>query len=161
MEVEFSLFETSILTNGVASTCAELDIPIVAYSPLGRGVLTGQVTRSEDIAQSSYLRLMDRFQGENLEHNLRLIHELNKLSSEFHPYTMGNIALSWLRAQSGKDGLPVILPICGSSKEANVRANAVHVELKDDDIARIDKVLRENEIVGDRAYAAHRKYLEG
>ncbi|KAL2786098.1 NADP-dependent oxidoreductase domain-containing protein [Aspergillus keveii] len=158
VEVEFSLFETGILQNGVASVCAELDIPIVAYSPLGRGVLTGEVLNAGDLPLDSVLRRMDRFQGDNLEQNFRLIQELHRLSLEFKPYTMPNIALSWLRAQSQRKGLPQILPIAGTSKKANVRANALHVELSKDDIVRIDRLLQENKVVGPRSYAGQHSF---
>lgn len=105
---------------------------------------------------------MDRFQGDNLEANLRLVQELHRLSLDFKPYTLPNIALSWLRKQSQrKEKLPAILPIAGSSKEEKVRANARHIDLSEDDLVRIDRILEENKIVGPRSYAAQRKYIEG
>jgi pyridoxine 4-dehydrogenase len=162
VEVELSLFESGILTNGVASTCAELGIPVIAYSPLGRGILTGDILKASDLPSDSVLRRMDRFQGSNLEENLHLIQELHRLSLEFKPYTLPNIALSWLRSQSQrKKGLPAILPIAGSSKQENVRANSCHVDLSEDDLVHIDRILEENRIVGPRSYAAQRKYIEG
>jgi pyridoxine 4-dehydrogenase len=162
VEVEFSLFETGILTNGVASTCAELQIPIIAYSPLGRGILTGDILKASDLPSNSVLRRMDRFQGDNLEANLRFVQELHRLSLDFKPYTLPNIALSWLREQSQRrEGLPAILPIAGSSKEEKVRANALHIDLSEDDLVCIDRILEENKIVGPRSYAAQRKYIEG
>ena len=159
VEVEFSLFEPSILTNSVASTCADLKIPVVAYSPLGRGLLTGNITSAADVPAP--LRRLDKYSGENLSHNLRLVAALRDLSAKHHPYTMAQFALSWLRQISSKNGLPVIIPICGSSKEENVRANAVHVELTEKDLQGIDTVLKENKTAGERAYPEQRKYLEG
>lgn len=161
VEVEFSLFETSILHNGVAKICAELDIPVVAYSPLGSGVLTGQMASSSDIPATSPLRRLHRFQGENIEVNFRLVQELRDLATEYERYTMANIALSWVRSQSQRDGLPVIVPISGSSKEKNVRENAVQMALTPDDLGRIETILQENKIVGDRGYPGMSKYLEG
>ena len=159
VEVEFSLFEPSILANSVASTCADLKIPIVAYSPLGRGLLTGNITTAADVPAP--LRRLDKYSGENLEHNLRLVAALRDLSAKHHPYTMSQFALSWLRQLSSRNGLPVIIPICGSSREENVRSNAKHIELTEEDLESIETVLKENKTAGERAYPEQRKYLEG
>ena len=78
VEVEFSLFETRILSNGVADTCAKLNIPIIAYSPLGRGLLTGKITSAADLPADSPLRRLDKYKGENLDHNLRLVKALKR-----------------------------------------------------------------------------------
>ena len=161
VEVEFSLFETSILHNGVASTCAELGIPVIAYSPLGCGILTGQMARASDLPANSPLRRLYRFQGENLEHNFRLVQEFRAFSNEHPPYTMANIAMSWVRSQSQRDGLPIIIPIGGSSKEKNVRENAIQLPLTESDLGRMDKILQQNEVMGDRGYPGNAKYLEG
>ena len=155
------MFETSILRNSVAATCASLNIPLIAYSPLGRGILTGKITAPSDIPANSPLRRNDKYKGENLDQNLRLIHVLQKLSMDYQPHTMAQLALSWIRQHSGRDGLPVIIPISGSTKEENVRANAVAVELTEADLKKIDTILEENKVVGDRAYAEQRRYLEG
>jgi pyridoxine 4-dehydrogenase len=155
------MFETSILRNSVAATCASLSIPLIAYSPLGRGVLTGKITAPSDIPANSPLRRIVKYQGENLDQNLRLIHALQKLSVDYQPHTLAQLALSWIRQHSGRDGLPVIIPISGSSKEENVRANAITVELTVANLQKIDTILEENKIVGDRAYADQRRYLEG
>lgn len=161
VEVEFSLFETNILANGVANTCAKLNIPIIAYSPLGRGLLTGKIASSADLPANSPLRRLDKYQGENLDHNLRLVKALQELSEKHKGYPMPAFALSWIRQLTGRDSLGVFVPICGSSREENVRANAQNVELTDDDFKSIQKVLEENKTVGERAYPEQRKYLEG
>lgn len=159
VEVEFSLFETEILKNGVAQTCAELKIPVVAYSPLGRGLLTGNITNSSDLPAT--MHRLDRLQGENLEQNFRLVTALKKLSEERQGYPMSTFALSWIRQLSGRDGWGVFLPICGSSKAENVRKNAQNIELTDEDLERINYVLDEYKIVGARGYGEQRKYLSG
>ncbi|MCJ1306299.1 Pyridoxine 4-dehydrogenase [Hypocenomyce scalaris] len=161
VEVEFSLFETSILKNGVASTCAKFNIPVVAYSPLGRGLLTGKITKAADLPANSPLRRLDKYQGENLDHNLRLVKALQELSEKHRDYFMPAFALSWIRQLSGRDGLGAFIPICGSSRAENVRTNAQNVHLTDEDFKSIQKVLDENETVGERAYPGQRKYLEG
>lgn len=159
VEVEFSLFETSILTNGVASTCAKLKIPVVAYSPLGRGLLTGKISSAADLPAS--LKRLDKLQGENFEHNLKLVKALQEVSETHKGQPLSVLALSWIRQLSGRDGFGVFIPICGSSKAENVRSNSMNVELTEEDFSRIRKILEENRVVGERAYAEQRKYLEG
>ena len=157
--MEFSLFETVILENGVASTCAELGIPIVAYSPLGRGFLTGNIQTADDVPER--LRKLDKCQGENLEHNLGLVRAVKSLAEEHPGYAMATFALSWIRQLSGKNGLPIMIPISGSSKAENVRNNAKSVVLSEKDFAKIQHALRENGTKGARGYGIQMKYLEG
>ena len=155
------MFETRILTNSVASTCARHEIPIVAYSPLGRGILTGGVLHPDDIPANSPLKRLDKYHGDSLEQNLKLTHALQKFSQEYIPHTMAQLALSWIRHLSSKKGLPVIVPISGSSREENVRANSIDVDLMDADMEKIDRMLREAQTVGDRGYEGQKKYLDG
>ena len=159
VEIELSLFESGILTNGVASTCAELGIPIVAYSPLGRGTLTGKIATAADLP-AGQLRL-DRFQGENLEHNLQFIKHLQELSKQHGDQPMSVFALSWIRQLSRRDGWGDFIPICGSTKPENVRANSENVVLTDEDFGKIAKVLQGNTVKGSRSYPGQQKYLEG
>lgn len=96
-----------------------------------------------------------------MEQNLRLVKALQALSQEHKSGSMSTFALSWIRQLSGRDGWGVFIPICGSSKQENVRANAQNIALTDNDFDRISRVLEENQIVGERSYAEQRKYLEG
>ena len=161
VESELSLFETSILRNGVAATCASLQIPIVAYSPLGKGLLTGNILAAEDIPAASNLRRLDKLSGDNLETNLKLVRALHELSENYAPATLSQLAISWIRQLSSSHGNPVLIPIAGSSRAENVLANAVHVELTNEDLQRIDSVLKENEVAGQRSYGEQMKYMEG
>jgi pyridoxine 4-dehydrogenase len=161
VEVELSMFETRVLTNGVATACAELNIPLIPYSPLGRGILTGKWTAMGDIPKDSPLNRLDKYQGDNLAQNLKLVHELQSLSRKYAPHTMAQLAMSWLRQLSAADGMPVMIPIAGSSKAENVRSNGVHVNLKQEDMAAIKKILEANQTIGDRAYTGQKQYLEG
>lgn len=149
VEVEFSLWETTILENGVAQTCAELDIPIIAYSPLGRGFLTGQIRKLEDIPEGDLRRHFPRFQPENFERNLKLVHELETLA-ERKGCKPGQIGLAWVRAQGRKPGMPLIIPIPGASMAERVKENLVEVDLSENDLKEIDGLLASVEIVGDR-----------
>jgi pyridoxine 4-dehydrogenase len=74
---------------------------------------------------------------------------------------MSVFAVSWIRQLSGRDGKGLFIPICGSSKADNVRANSRVVELTDEDFKNIQNILTENKVKGERAYPEQRKYLEG
>ncbi|KAJ5212508.1 uncharacterized protein N7498_004154 [Penicillium cinerascens] len=136
VEVEMSLWSTDILENDIAKTCAELNIPVVAYSPLGRGVLTGAVTSLADIPEGDMRRHMSRFQEENLQHNLKLINE---------------IALAWIRSLSGKPGMPTIIPIPGGTTVDKVVQNMSGVQvLSDEELAEVDAILKQHTVAGPR-----------
>ncbi|KAJ3055176.1 Pyridoxine 4-dehydrogenase [Rhizophlyctis rosea] len=149
VEVEFSLFSTEILTNGVASTCAELGIPIVAYSPVGRGFLTGQIKTLSDIPEGDMRRNFERFYPENFDKNIQLVHEIEEVARR-KGVTPAQLALSWVRYQSGRDGMPVIVPIPGTTKKERVEENAKEVELSKEDMKEIDGLLKSFTVVGGR-----------
>lgn len=157
VEVELSLWATDILHNGVASTCAELGIPIVAYSPLMRGALTDQIKTLDDIPEGDFRRSLPKFQPDVIAANRKLTDEIDKLASR-KDCTKPQIALAWCRALSGRPGMPTIIPIPGATTEARVLENGKEVELTEQDMKEIDEILKENEIVGDR-YGVHGKAL--
>ncbi|KAH8165930.1 hypothetical protein CIB48_g2334 [Xylaria polymorpha] len=140
-EVELSLFATDVLHNGVAAACAQYGIPLVAYSPVGRGFLTGQIKTHEDIPENSYLRHLPRFQpGGNFENNIKLVHEVEHLAKQ-KGCTPAQLAISWVRALNGRPGMPTIIPIPGATTAKRVKENAKVVELTDEDMVAIDKIL--------------------
>lgn len=145
----------------MAETCAELKILIVAYSPLGKGLLTGSILAPKDIPETSMLRRLDKLSDAHLETNLQLIRELQRLSADDRQVTLPQLAISWIRQLSGKNGLPAMIPIAGSSQACNVRDNAFHVDLSERDLSRINRILEENKIVGQRSYGDQIKYIEG
>jgi len=159
VEVEFSLWSLDILKNGVAAACAEHQIPIVAYSPLGRGFLTGDITKPEDIPEGDNRRLMPRFQKENFSNNMVLVEDIKKIAKE-KSCTPAQLAISWLIQQSTGVGTTVI-PIPGATKEGRVLENANLVTLSDKDLAEIDEILKGFEPVGTRYPAAMMWSLEG
>ena len=157
VEVEFSLWSTEILTNGVAQACADLDIPIIAYSPLGRGFLTGQIKKPEDIPEGDMRRHLERFFPENFDTNLKLVTELEKIAAK-KGCKPGQVGLSWVKAQSGRAGMPTVIPIPGATTEERIRENMVDVDLSEGDLREIDELLKSVTIVGDR-YNNHMKAL--
>ncbi|KAK5806268.1 hypothetical protein VI817_000526 [Penicillium citrinum] len=150
VEVEMSLWSTDILENGIAQTCAELNIPVIAYSPLGRGVMTGAVTSLADIPEGDIRRHMSRFQEENFQQNLKLINEVKSLA-ERKGVAPSQIALGWIRSLSNKPDMPTIIPIPGGTTVDKVVQNMVGVKLlSDEELAEIDTLLKEHTVAGPR-----------
>lgn len=149
VEVELSLWCTDILENGIAATCAELDIPVVAYSPLGRGFLTGEIKKIEDLPEDDMRRRFPRFQPENFGKNVEMVTELEKLAKK-KGYTPAQLALAWVKQLSGKKGMPVIIPIPGATTEKRVIENMKDVELNVDDLSEINEILKKSPVIGDR-----------
>jgi aryl-alcohol dehydrogenase-like predicted oxidoreductase len=145
LQTEYSLWSRDP-EDEILSTCRELGVGFVAYSPLGRGFLTGQFKRFEDLAQDDYRRHAPRFQGENFQRNLDLVRRIEQIAAERRA-TAAQLALAWVLAQ-GKD----IAPIPGTKRrkylEENVGALAIH--LTPDDLRRIDEVAPRDVAAGGR-----------
>lgn len=150
VEVEMSLWSTDILENDIAKTCAELNIPVIAYSPLGRGVLTGALNSLSDLPEGDIRRHMSRFQEENFQHNLKLIKEVQSLASR-KGVAPAQIALAWVRSMSGKPGMPTIIPIPGGTTVDKLVQNMGGVQvLSDEELAEVDALLKEHTVAGPR-----------
>ncbi len=159
VEVEFSLWSTEILTNGVLDVCKELNIPIVAYSPLGRGFLTGQIQKLSDIPEGDFRRHFDRFQPENFDKNLELVAEIKKLAKSKN-ISAAQLALAWVLYQGKKLGVSII-PIPGATTSERVEENtkSVNVSFTDDDGENIDKILSSFSVSGGRYNEAQEAFL--
>lgn len=153
VEVEFSLWCTEILENGVAEACAELDIPIIAYSPLGKGFLTGQIRSINDIPEDSFLRSFPRFQPDVFDENIKLLNEVEKLASK-KGCSPAQIAIGWVLAQNGKDGMPQFLPIPGATTAERISENMKPAQLTSEDLAIIDDIIKSMPVIGTR-YPEH------
>jgi len=149
VEVELSLWEDCVLSNGVAEICAKLCIPLIAYSPLGRGFLTGQITKPDDIPKEDWRHQYPRFFPENFSRNLELVDELNRIASAKGCST-AQLALAWVKQLERLDGMPNIIPIPGATSEAKVLENMAVVELTSEDLSDIDIVLASFEVSGHR-----------
>ncbi len=145
LQTEFSLWSRDP-EDEILPTVRELGVGFVAYSPLGRGFLTGQIRSIDDLDADDYRRTSPRFQGENFAKNLRLVDEINAFAAE-KGCTPSQLALAWVLAQ-GED----IVPIPGTKRrkylDENVRA--LQVKLTAADLARIDRVLPSGAAAGDR-----------
>ena len=135
LQTEYSLWSRDP-EDGVLAACRELGVGFVAYSPLGRGFLTGQIKRFEDLDPDDYRRYSPRFQGENLERNLGLVRHIDHLAKA-KGCSPAQLALAWVLAQ-GSD----IVPIPGTKRRAYLEENlgALRVQLSASDLARIDEV---------------------
>jgi pyridoxine 4-dehydrogenase len=147
VEVEFSLFTTDIQTNGVAETCAELGIPIVAYSPLGRGYLAGQIKSFDDVTE--FQKWGPRFHEENFHKNLEPVETIKKVA-EKKGCTLAQLAIAWVRAHSGTKGHPIIIPLPGATTVSRVQENMKDVQLTTEDLKEIDGILATMPVQGPR-----------
>jgi aryl-alcohol dehydrogenase-like predicted oxidoreductase len=138
LQTEYSLW-TRDPEPEILPTCRELGIGFVPYSPLGRGFLSGRFTDPDELDEGDFRRNNPRFQGENLEANLRLAAKVREIAEE-KGITPSQLALSWVLAQ-GDD----IVPIPGTKRRKYLEENAAaaDVELTDEDLARIDEELPE------------------
>ena len=146
LQTEYSLWTRDPEDNGVLATCRELGIGFVAYSPLGRGFLTGQFRTFDDLAPDDYRRNSPRFQGENFQKNLDLVREVEKLAME-KECKPSQLALAWVMAQ-GED----IIPIPGTKRRKSLEENAAaaEIELSQEDLARLDEVFPQDAAAGQR-----------
>src|SRR6266700_1242521 len=135
LQTEYSLWSRDPEDEILAAT-RELGIAFVAYSPLGRGFLTGQIKRFEDFAPDDYRRNSPRFQGENFDKNLDLVRRVEAIAKE-KKCTPGQLALAWLLAQ-GED----IIPIPGTKRRKYLEENAgaLNLSLTKQDLRRIDEL---------------------
>ena len=143
VQTEYSLWSRDP-ENGVLPTCRELGIGFVAYSPLGRGFLSGRFTSPDDLEDGDFRKSGPRFTGANLDANLKLAAKIAEIAHEKR-ITPAQLAIAWVLAQ-GED----VVPIPGTKRREYVEQNAgaAGVELTGEDLARIDAELPE--VAGDR-----------
>lgn len=145
LQTEYSLWSRDA-EDEILPVCRELNIGYVAYSPLGRGFLSGELKRYEDFEESDYRRHNPRFQGENFDKNLELVKKIEEIAGEKN-ITTSQLALAWVLAQ-GDD----IVPIPGTKRRKYLEQNAeaVEVKLSEDDLKRIEKVFPKDSAAGMR-----------
>jgi aryl-alcohol dehydrogenase-like predicted oxidoreductase len=145
LQSEYSLW-TRDPEDGVLATCRELGIGFVAYSPLGRGFLTGQIRSADGFAEGDFRGHLPRFQGENLERNLELVGQVEEVARE-KGRTPGQIALAWVLSR-GDD----IVPIPGTKRRRYLEENAAaaEVELTDTELERLEQAFPQGAAAGER-----------
>ena len=145
LQTEYSLWSRDP-EDGLLDVCRELGIGFVAYSPLGRGFLTGQFKSFDDLAPDDWRRDNPRFQGENFQKNLDLVEHIKEMAAE-KGCTPAQLALAWVLAQ-GED----IVPIPGTKRRQYVEENvgALDVEITPEDLERIDEIAPKGAAAGAR-----------
>jgi len=134
VQTEYSLW-TRDIESRLLPTCRQLGVPIVAYSPLGRGFLTGTLRAPADLAPGDSRSFMPRFQAGNFEHNARLVEKMDEIAARKR-CTLAQVALAWLLAQG-----PDIVPIPGTKRRERLEENlgALEVELESDDLRLLEE----------------------
>jgi aryl-alcohol dehydrogenase-like predicted oxidoreductase len=145
VQTELSLWSRDA-EEGVLPCVRELGIGYVAYSPLGRGFLTGQITSAEDFPEDDFRRFHPRFTGENFQRNIALVREVEAMAKE-KGCTTAQLALAWVFAQ-GDD----VVPIPGTKRRKYLDENiaALDVKLSDEDLRRLDRILPPGAAAGER-----------
>jgi aryl-alcohol dehydrogenase-like predicted oxidoreductase len=146
LQSEYSLWTRDVEHNGVLSTCRELGIGFVPFSPLGRGFLTGRFKATADLAEDDARRTYPRFQPGNFESNMSLVRKVEEMAAQIQ-CTPAQLALAWLLAK-GDD----IVPIPGSKRRARVEENvgALDVVLTAQDVAALDEIAPAGVAIGER-----------
>jgi aryl-alcohol dehydrogenase-like predicted oxidoreductase len=145
LQTEYSLWSREP-EEAILPTVRELGIGYVAYSPLGRGFLTGQIKRMQDLPEGDYRHNAPRFQGENFQRNLDLVAEVERIAAD-KGCTPAQLGLAWVLGR-GDD----IVPIPGSKRRTHLEDNAkaLQIQLSADELARIDRILPPGAAAGDR-----------
>jgi aryl-alcohol dehydrogenase-like predicted oxidoreductase len=145
LQSEWSLWSRDI-EHEIVQVARDLGIGIVAYSPLGRGFLTGQIRTPDDFDDDDFRKYLPRFQGENFTRNLQLVDEVTAMATE-KDVTAGQLALAWVHAR-GED----VFPIPGTKRRSYLDENAVAAEMRLDtaDLERLDDIVPADAIAGDR-----------
>jgi aryl-alcohol dehydrogenase-like predicted oxidoreductase len=146
VQSEYSLWSRDPEQDGVLAACERLNIGFLAYSPLGRGFLTGQLQRFEDLAADDYRRSSPRFQGENFDKNLRLVAKVRELAAT-KGCTASQLGLAWVLAKA-----PYIAPIPGTKRRKYLEENvgAAALQLTAAELAELDRVFPVGAASGDR-----------
>jgi aryl-alcohol dehydrogenase-like predicted oxidoreductase len=154
LQTEYSLWSREV-EDELLPTCRELGIGFVPYSPLGRGFLTGQIQKFEDLAEDDYRRFSPRFQGDNFKKNLDLVNRIKEIADE-KGCKPSQLALAWLLAQ-GDD----IVPIPGTKRRVYLEENigALHIKLTNEDLKRINDTAPGGAASGNRYPEASMKSL--
>ncbi|MEY9873247.1 aryl-alcohol dehydrogenase-like predicted oxidoreductase [Streptacidiphilus sp. MAP12-33] len=155
VQTEYSLFERGIEHNGVRDALRELGIGLVAYSPLGRGFLSGAITSPDDFAADDWRRTDPRFQGANFDRNLDVVKAVNSLA-QAKGVTPSQLALAWVQHQGA-----VAIP--GTKRRRYLEENiaATGIVLTDQDLAAIEAVAPHGVVTGERYAPEYMGTLDG
>ncbi|CAG8703849.1 1565_t:CDS:2, partial [Rhizophagus irregularis] len=153
IQMEYSPWTIDIKKNGIMEACRELGVTIVAYSPLGRGFLTGKYKSIDDFEPDDFRRAVPRFQGENFNKNLEIVRKFEEFANK-KGVTPSQLCLAWVLAQGDN-----IVAIPGTRKikylEENFEAAKIH--LTPEELSEIRQIINSIEIIGARYQEEHMK----
>ncbi|MBC3362284.1 aldo/keto reductase [Pseudomonas sp. SWRI154] len=158
VQSEYSLWSREPEHNGVLETCRRLGIAFVAYSPLGRGFLTGELKAPEDFAADDYRRFNPRFEADNFYRNLALVERVKALAAQKH-ISASQLALAWVLAQGSN-----VIPIPGTKQRKYLESNvaAIEVSLSADELNHLDEIFgAQGAVAGERYDAQVMTLLDG
>lgn len=162
VEVELSMFETRNLSNGVLTTCGELGIPVIAYSPLGQGFLAGRFKARSDLPEGDMRLGFPRYSEENFPKNVQLVEKVQVFAQK-KGCTAAQLSLAWVRSFGEKEGYGPVLPLPGATTaerwEENFRSDKVKLTAEED--AEIETLLEQLVAAGPRYPAAIAHLNEG
>lgn len=135
VQSEYSLFERQIEELGILDTLKELGIGLIAYSPIGRGFLSGEIQKPEDFADADFRKYLPKYQGEQFFKNVELVNEIKKVASEKN-ITTAQLALAWIVAKGHT-------PIPGTKRVKYVEENiaSTYVSLTEEDLIRLESII--------------------
>ena len=144
IETEYSLFERSVEEAGILTTLKELGVGFVAYSPLSRGFLTGNINGSGDLNENDFRKLFPKFQGEQFEKNIALVKEISKLAEE-KQISISQLAIAWVISKGH-------VPIPGTKRIKYLEQNiaAASISMSADEMDRLEAIVPLGTITGDR-----------
>lgn len=174
VEIELSLWTPDVLHNGILAACAELEIPVFAYSPLARGALSDNpIRKNSDIPEDDFRRTLPKYQDDVLAVNNQITDAVSDIAKK-HGLTTAQVAIAWVRGQSNrtrpvglKDGsrkelkLPPIIPIPGASSIERVEENLKDVVLSEDELKTLDELVEKFPTQGDRYHPGGMQVVNG
>ena len=137
------------MNNSVAAACAELNVPLVAYSPLSRGLLSGPFKSTKDIPETSLLHHFPRFQPDAFSANLQVASEVEALAKK-KGCTLAQLAINWTIAMGKRPGLPTIIPIPGATSTGRIEENSKQVQITDAELSQLEATMDKLQVSGDR-----------
>lgn len=156
VELEISPWELEAYSSGIVDFCSSQKIPILAYSPTGKGILSGHIKTVDDLPEGDIRRAMDRLNGDNLSQNLKLAHEFTELAKQHKPeVTPTQLGLAWLIASSD-----IIVPLPGTSKASRAKENAeaASIQLDPETKKLLDDKVKQFKVAGGRYNEAARQH---
>jgi len=149
VQTEYSLFERSVEQEGILDVLKELGIGFVAYSPLGRGFLTGDIKSPDDFATDDFRRMLPKFQGEQFYKNIELVEAIKNMAREKN-ITSSQLAIAWVMAKGH-------VPIPGTKRIKYLEQNigAATIKLSPADLAKLESIIPLGTVTGDRYDAAN------